>query len=204
MRWLTLTLLLATLGLPSPPASAAKPGRRLLAARAKQIAARNIRIAKAKPWRLALKKALRPRTKSDRVVAERLFLSTYKHYRPATHNAATLSRWAKQLAHSWRRLKAISRRARLKPSDLAWAIYKLTNSDWEPVSCANGGGQNKLRTAKHLRAWGKAIIRLGLMARRAGKEPVTLLHRVAQSTQIKTVAQLRRVRVHRLPSIPKW
>jgi hypothetical protein len=193
------------LGVWLPAARGDKPSAEILKRWARHRAKIRQRMAAAKPWEKALEAALaRQGFKDRKALARWTLLATYKHYRPALHRGAALRRWARDLARAWKQLQPRCRRLKLRNVDLAEAIYQLTNSDWEPVSCARGPGLNKVRTGAQYLAWGRALIRVATRARQARLNPVGVWHRIAVSLAFKTVAQLQNVNVRRVPPPPKY
>jgi hypothetical protein len=184
------------------------PSRAMLRANAKKLARIAGKRKRAAPWHRALENALQALLEKQRVkyphkVIEHTFWITYKHYRPAVHKGRRLAHWARGFRSPWKKLIGSCKKLGVLPVELARAIYKLTNSDWQPASCVDGPGQNKVKTRKQFYRWGKVLLGLGRRARRAGKNPVKVWNRAA-AARLSTISGVRKLNVKRIPPSPKY
>jgi hypothetical protein len=189
-------------------ARARRPSRAMIEANAKKRAKISQKRKQAAPWGRALKKALYSLLKKRKVqypklIIEHTFWITYKHYRPAHHTGRRLKKWALSFRKPWQKLIRGSKKLGVRPLQLARAIYKFTNSDYQPASCVDGQGQNKVRTAKQFLRWGQALLALGRRAKAAGKNPLKVWDR-AVGARIATIASIKRLNVKRIPPAPKY
>lgn len=143
------------------------------------------------PWKIALEKAFAAEadTGLGKEAAGFIFLSTYKHYQPPA-DADRDAKAAREFHETWRQLAGECAKAKLPPLEMTEAIYKLTNSDWAPVSFATGPGLDKLIGPADLRAWGQALIAFGKRARAAKKDPAGAWGLQAKSYRVHSPADL--------------
>lgn len=146
----------------------------------------------AAPWKEALAAAFAAETDTTlRSEAVRLFfLTTYKHRLAAPKAAGSSASVnakadAKAFYKAWASLKAECAKAGLAPLDLAEAVYRLTNSDWAPVSVAKGPGLDKVKTAREYRAWVTALVPVGHRALQAQLDPKDVWNRQASSYTVR-------------------
>jgi hypothetical protein len=145
----------------------------------------------AAPWKGALAKAFAVEKDSAlrEQAADFIFLTTYKHYVPARKPGktatTTLARKAAAFHAAWKALADSCGKAKLPSLELTEAIYRLTNSDWAPVSVAAGPGLNNVKTAGDYTAWGLALIDLGKRAQAAGLDPIRVWRAQAAGYKIR-------------------
>ncbi|MFC1476568.1 hypothetical protein ACFL5S_01235 [Fibrobacterota bacterium] len=157
---------------------------------------------KAKPWKKALSKALNLKIDNDTLL--NIFLITYKHYDGNVHKGKKLSNWANDIAGSWAELDLLCKKEGLDAYHLSSTIYRLTNSDFGPVSFSIGKGTDSVQTGADLMLWGKSLVSVGIRAKSAGLSPEEVWRKIIDSYQINSVEQIDRLDVNHIPPAPKW
>jgi hypothetical protein len=140
------------------------------------------------PWKAALEKAFATEADSGKA-ADLVFLSTYKHYAPPVKPDRD-RKAARRFHEAWKKLTGECAQAKLRPLELARAIYELTNSDWAPASFATGPGLDKLISPADLCEWGRALIAFGKRAQAAKMDPAAAWHMQAESYRVREPGDL--------------
>lgn len=172
-------------------------------AHCEELAARRLRDrAAARPWLEAL--FSQSVLAQDSLAAEQLFLATYKHYDEQRLSGRKLEVWAEDIAAAWRVADSLCRDERLRPSELARAVCRLTNSDFGPVGCSRGRGTDSVRSGSDLLEWARTLIGVAVRAKKAGLDSVETWERLHRSYQPWTPTQLDFLDVTGIPPGPKW
>ncbi|MCP4161595.1 MAG: hypothetical protein GY760_16095 [Deltaproteobacteria bacterium] len=177
---------------------AAAPTKRMLEANNK----RRIEIARNVKASHGWEKSLKNHINCNSSVIKYTHLSTYKHF-PPSKSLEELNITAKEFAIAISILKNLCEKNKLSLQKLTYTIYLLTNSDFEPVTCARGGGLDKLKTAKEFKIWGIALINLALLANKKGVDPYIIWNKHVMSTQVHTVEDIEKFGLNP-PGQPKW
>lgn len=191
--------LTVTLALLLPAAAlAAPPSPRDLERWAAHEKQRDARLERAAPWKAALDTAMPAEADSTREI---LFLITYKHHvqdsgKPAP---AGLAKRARAFAMTWAAIRKDCGKAKVDPHEVAQATYRLTNSDWAPVSAATGPGLDRVATPKDLKTWSDALVRVAKRARKAGMDPAQVWSDQAKSYDISKPADLEKAKLKPAP-----
>lgn len=188
LPFVTLALLLPLAALAGPPSPR---DLERWAAHEKQ---RDARLERAAPWKAALDSALTAEADSTRGI---LFLITYKHHVQDSGKPVPtgLAKRARAFARTWTAIRKDCGKAKLDPHEMAQAIYRLTNSDWAPVSATRGPGLDKVAAPKDLKTWSDALIRVSYRARKAGMDPASVWSNQASSYDISKPADLEKAKL---------
>jgi hypothetical protein len=164
------------------------------------------KIGKANKWQKALEVKFSGHCKEDSsLIVLNIFLTTYKHYNPGIHKKDSLDNWAMEFVKTWKEIKQRCITHDLDPVELTKTIYKLTNSDWEPVSCGrNHAARDDITSGEDYTGIADALIELAQRAKKHNIDVYALWHQLAMSVKIGTAEQVRDVDVLNPPGIPKW
>lgn len=152
-----------------------------------------------RPAELILGSGNRPASEESMVL--RIFFACQKH---APANLEAQKPWVEEIAAAWDPLSRACVHEGLDTAAVAEWIWRFSQSDFGPVACSRGRGQDDITNAAAFRAWAEAVIAKGAQAKRRGKDPASAWWNLFMGHFIQSAANLLAAPIDRIPPPPAW